>query len=40
MLKWDGGTTVEEIMTAMGWLKHTTRAMLAPAGRSQRSRGW
>jgi len=28
MLKREGGTTLEEIMTAMGWQKHTTRAML------------
>jgi hypothetical protein len=47
MLQREGGTTLEEIMTAMGWLKHTTRAMLsaglpdkeARAGRHQR-KGW
>ena len=32
MLKRDGGTTPEEIMTAMGWQKHTTRAMLSAGG--------
>jgi len=48
MLKREGGVTLEEIMTAMGWQKHTTRAMLSAggslyeesrAGRSQRE-GW
>jgi len=33
MLKREGGTTLEEIMTAMGWQKHTTRAMLSAADR-------
>jgi Protein of unknown function (DUF3489) len=32
MLKREGGTTLEEIMTAMGWLKHTTRAVLSAGG--------
>jgi hypothetical protein len=32
MLKRPGGTTLEEIMTSMGWLKHTTRAMLSAGG--------
>jgi hypothetical protein len=32
MLKREGGTTLEEIMTAMGWQKHTTRAMLSAGG--------
>ena len=32
MLKREGGTTLEEIMSAMGWLKHTTRAMLSAGG--------
>lgn len=32
MLKLEGGTTLEEIMTAMGWQKHTTRAMLSAGG--------
>ena len=29
MLKREGGTTLEEIMAAMDWQKHTTRAMLS-----------
>jgi hypothetical protein len=32
MLKREGGTTLEEIMTAMGWQKHTMRAMLSAGG--------
>ena len=32
MLKREGGTTLEEIMAAMGWQKHTTRAMLSAGG--------
>ena len=32
MLKRPEGTTLEEIMTAMGWQKHTTRAMLSAGG--------
>jgi hypothetical protein len=32
MLKREGGATLEEIMTAMGWQKHTTRAMLSAGG--------
>src|SRR6202030_3978390 len=32
MLKREGGTTLEEIMTAMGWQKHTTRAILSAGG--------
>jgi hypothetical protein len=32
MLKRAGGTTVEEIMTRMGWQKHTTTAMLSAGG--------
>jgi hypothetical protein len=32
MLKREGGTTLEEIMSTMGWLKHTTRAMLSAGG--------
>ena len=32
MLKREGGTTLEEIMSAMGWQKHTTRAMLSAGG--------
>jgi hypothetical protein len=33
MLKREGGTTLEEIMTAMSWQKHTTRAMLSAGAR-------
>jgi Protein of unknown function (DUF3489) len=32
MLKREGGTTLEEIMAAMQWQKHTTRAMLSAGG--------
>jgi len=32
MLKREEGTTVEEIMAATGWQKHTTRAMLSAGG--------
>lgn len=32
MLKRPEGTTIEEIMTTMGWQKHTTRAMLSAGG--------
>jgi hypothetical protein len=32
MLKRAEGTTVEEIMAATGWQKHTTRAMLSAGG--------
>jgi hypothetical protein len=32
MLKREGRVTLEEIMTEMGWLKHTTRAMLSAGG--------
>jgi hypothetical protein len=32
MLKRPEGTTLEEIMTAMQWQKHTTRAMLSAGG--------
>jgi hypothetical protein len=32
MLKREGGTTVEEIMAAMEWQQHTTRAMLSAGG--------
>jgi hypothetical protein len=40
MLKCDGGTTLEEIMSEMGWLKHTTRAMLSAGGSLTRSTDW
>ena len=39
MLKREGGTTLEEIMTAMGWLKHTTRAMLSAGGSLAKKHG-
>jgi hypothetical protein len=39
MLKRDGGTTVEETMTAMGWQKHTTRAMLSTGGSLTKNHG-
>ena len=39
MLKRDGGTTVEEIMAEMGWLKHTTRAMLSAGGSLTKKHG-
>jgi Protein of unknown function (DUF3489) len=39
MLKGEGGTTLEEIMTAMGWLKHTTRAMLSAGGSLTKKHG-
>ena len=32
MLKRPEGTTVEEIMKAMDWQKHTTRSMLSAGG--------
>jgi hypothetical protein len=39
MLRREGGTTLEEIMTAMGWLKHTTRAMLSAGGSLTKKHG-
>ena len=39
MLKRDGGTTLEEIMSAMGWQKHTTRAMLSAGGSLTKNHG-
>jgi len=39
MLKREGGTTLEEIMTKMGWLKHTTRAMLSAGGSLTKKHG-
>jgi hypothetical protein len=39
MLKREGGTTLEEIMTQMGWLKHTTRAMLSAGGSLTKKHG-
>ncbi len=32
MLKREGGATLEEIMTAMGWQQHTTRALMSAGG--------
>ncbi len=39
MLKGEGGTTLEEIMTATGWQKHTTRAMLSAGGSLTKNHG-
>jgi hypothetical protein len=39
MLKREGGTMLEEIMTAMGWQKHTTRAMLSAGGSLTKNHG-
>ena len=39
MLKVEGGTTLEEIMAKMGWLKHTTRAMLSAGGSLTKKHG-
>ncbi|HEY4085294.1 MAG TPA: DUF3489 domain-containing protein [Bryobacteraceae bacterium] len=39
MLNREGGTTIEEIMTAMGWQKHTTRAMLSVGGSLTKKHG-
>jgi len=39
MLKREGGTTLEEIMTEMGWLKHTVRAMLSAGGSLTKKHG-
>jgi len=39
MLKREGGTTLEEIMSTMGWLKHTTRAMLSAGGSLTKKHG-
>jgi hypothetical protein len=39
MLKREGGTTLEEIMTAMGCQKHTTRAMLSAGGSLTKKHG-
>jgi hypothetical protein len=39
MLKRPGGTTLEEIMTAMQWQKHTTRAMLSAGGSLTKKHG-
>lgn len=39
MLRREGGTTIEEIMAAMGWQKHTTRAMLSAGGSLTKNHG-
>jgi hypothetical protein len=39
MLKREGGVTLEEIMTTMGWQKHTTRAMLSAGGSLTKNHG-
>jgi hypothetical protein len=39
MLKREGGVTLEEIMAAMGWQKHTTRAMLSAGGSLMKKHG-
>jgi hypothetical protein len=39
MLKRDGGTTLEEIMTAMGWQQHTTRALMSAGGALAKKHG-
>jgi hypothetical protein len=39
MLNREGGTTLEEIMTAMQWQKHTTRAMLSAGGSLTKNHG-
>lgn len=39
MLKREGGATLEEIMTAMKWQKHTTRAMLSAGGSIKKNHG-
>ena len=39
MLRREGGTTLEEIMTTMGWQKHTTRAMLSAGGSLRKKHG-
>jgi hypothetical protein len=39
MLKREGGVTLEEIMAAMDWQKHTTRAMLSAGGSLAKKHG-
>jgi Protein of unknown function (DUF3489) len=39
MLKREGGTTLEEIMTAMNWQQHTTRAMMSAGGSLTKKHG-
>jgi hypothetical protein len=39
MLEREGGVTLEEIMSAMGWQKHTTRAMMNAGGSLTKNHG-
>ena len=39
MLKREGGATLEEIMTAMGWQQHTTRALMSAGGSLTKKHG-
>ena len=39
MLKRKGGATLEEITAAMGWQKHTTRAMMSAGGSLAKKHG-
>ncbi len=39
MLKHESGTTLEEIMAEMGWLKHTTRSMVSAGGSLAKKHG-
>ena len=39
MLKREGGTTLEDIMSEMGWQAHTTRAMLSAGGSLTKNHG-
>lgn len=39
MLRREGGTTLEEIMVEMNWLKHTTRALLSAGGSLTKKHG-
>ena len=39
MLRREGGTTLEEIMAEMNWLKHTTRALLSAGGSLTKKHG-
>ncbi len=39
MLKREGGATLEEIMAAMGWQQHTTRALMSAGGSLAKKHG-
>jgi hypothetical protein len=39
MLKREGGATLEEIMAAMGWQQHTTRALMSAGGSLTKKHG-